>query len=395
MKRSTFIVILFIIILILFGAWVYSLLYGSPETRDDLFASFNFFGGSDQEVVPFPITEPASTTPDVVTVPTDTAKLRKLTTQPVIGFYESPQSSSTPRTVIYVEAGTGHVYEINMENGEERRISNVTVPTAIAAAISPDGKYVAIRSGYTNNSEIVLVTLGTEPHSTILEVNASDFSFSAQNELLVAETVGEGTSIRSINPLTQASRPLFTIPFQQATVAWSQFDTTPHYTYPKPAALLPGYMYELILGTIKRIPVAGQGLSGEGNTGYIIYSDRNNEFHRSGIYNKETGEKKVAPIIFTPDKCVFLDANSATLYCGYDLGSSYTYEFPDNWFRGDVAFNDRIWKIDLAKLTATQIVNPLEVAGQEIDIINMSINTIGTQLYFLNKHDNSLWTYEI
>jgi hypothetical protein len=92
---------------------------------------------------------------------------------------------------------------------------------------------------------------------------------------------------------------------------------------------------------------------------------------------------------------VFLDANSATLYCGYDLGSSYTYEFPDNWFRGDVAFNDRIWKIDLAKLTATQIVNPLAVAGQEIDIINMSINTIGTQLYFLNKHDNSLWTYEI
>ncbi len=394
MKRSTFIIIIFVIILALFGAWVYSLLYGSPETREDLFARFDFFGGEETDITPI-ITETPTPEPEPELIPPSAEKLRQLTTRPVIGFREIAAASTSPQIVLYVEAGTGHIYQLNLTTGEDTRVSNVTIPTASRAEISPSGEYVAIRSGYTTDSELALITLGTEVQSTILPTKASSFYFSHNNELLVAEVKPEGTTITSIHPVTQAAKPLYTIPFQNSTIVWSEHDTVPHYVYPKATNLLQGYLYQLKLGTIYRVPLAGDGLTAEANATYIVSGTRANEFYQSSIFNITNNSTTPAPIIFLPEKCVFRDANSSLLFCGYDLTASYTHEFPNNWYKGDISFSDRIWKVDLEKLTASQLVAPVTVAGREIDITRMSIDGAGGSLYFINKHDNYLWTYEI
>ena len=72
-----------------------------------------------------------------------------------------------------------------------------------------------------------------------------------------------------------------------------------------------------------------------------------------------------------------------------------TNEFPDNWYKGLISFSDKLYKIDLEKSLAAQLVSPEQETGRELDVIDMNISQEGKVLYFINKNDNTLWMYEI
>jgi len=392
MKKTLLIIGGISTIVILFAIWLYLLLFGTPKPVADVFTNFGLFGNSSELIEELPL--PALPTEEIVDVVTD--KLRQLTVRPVIGFQEYSAASNTPRRILYAESGTGHIYQINLETGEETRLSNTTVINAQRAVFSPRLGYVAIRSGYQNLNEVQLVELNDSGsgQATTLKARVSDFSFSADNELLYSELTTSGSNGIALNPKTKATRTVFTLPFQAATIIWSRDGITPHYVYPKASSKLFGYLYAIKNGVIVRQPAAGLGLMGSGNPEYISYATVPLEEPISFIYNLSTDQTEISPILFEPNKCAFGTKTVTRLFCGYAL-TAYGYNFPDDWYKGTRTFADRIWMINLSDSTARQLVDPLRTVGRELDVIGMQVSSDEKMLYFLNKNDTTLWTYEI
>jgi len=393
MKRSTFIIIGFIIIILLLAFWLYSLLYGTPQKVAEVFTNFGFGENSSVvEVVPVATT----TVPEAPIVDVVTAKLRQLTTRPVIGFREFQATTTEPKFITYAEAGTGHIYTINLTSGEEIRVSNVTIPTAETAVFSASGRFVAVRSGFTNKNEVLLVDLNdlSSIKSEVLPYNIDNFTFSVTDELLFTEITTTGARGRALNPSTKAVREIFTVPFQAITMVWSQDGVTPHYVYPKASSRLLGFLYAVSGDSIIRMPISGTGLTAKASADYIGFSQLVNLNQQSFVYNTKTGVVSSAPIMLTPEKCVFTHRNNATLYCGYEI-TDYPYTFPDDWYKGTKVFSDRIWSINFNTQSATQIISPPVSVGRELDITDMSIGLDDKMLYFTNKNDRTLWLYEI
>lgn len=392
MKKTFLIIGGISIIGILFIIWLYLLLYGTPKPVADVFTNFNLFGNTSAPVGELPQLELPNE--EIVDVTTD--KLRQLTVRPIIGFRQYSAASTSPRRILYAESGTGHIYQINLETGEEIRLSNTTVPNAEGAAFSPRLGYVAIRSGYQNQNEVVLVELNESGTgvATTLTSRLSDFSFSVDNELMYTELTSSGTNGLSLNPKTKALRTIFSLPFQSATMVWSRDGITPHYVYPKASSKLFGYLYAIKNGVLVRQPAAGLGLMGSANPDYISYTTVPGQEPLSFIYNLKTDTTETSPITTEPTKCAFGTRTAARLYCGSAI-TAYGYNFPDDWYKGTRTFSDRIWQLNLKDKTARQLIDPLDIVGRELDITGMQVSADEKMLYFVNKNDSTLWTYEI
>ncbi len=398
MKRITLIIIGILILLLLGGVWIFSLLYGSPE-RSDLFANFNFFGSNDE-----PVGEPVPEVPteEPAPVPVVPAQLRQLTTRPVIGWREQTEtavtesSTTTDIYILYVEAGTGHVYKKNITTYDETRVSNITIPAAQHAVISRDGGYVAIRSGYGSRNEVALLSLKSDPvQNETLPYQIGDFSFTDRDTLLFTEsTATSETLVKEIALDTKSVSTRYTIPFQAATIIWSATSSMSHYVYPKTASLLPGALYELSGGSVKRLPVSGTGFSAVANSNQLVYWNRSQDTYTTHSYSLLANTTVRLPLSAVAEKCA-IGLVKTVMYCGYDLGAAYDHNFPDNWYKGTVGFADRIWRLDLTSGSMRQLINPEQLIGRTIDMINPTLNPTETHLYFLNKTDSALWLYEL
>jgi hypothetical protein len=388
MKRIYLYIFGGLLIVLLTGFWVYSFLYGSPANNLS-FTDLSIFGGRTEEVQVVE-TPPAETEPvvNVAAVP-----LRQLTTRPVIGASAWQAASSSPVMMRYAEAGTGHIFEIDLVTGAEKRISNVSVPTASEAIFSPNGEYVAIRSGYTNTNEVILVTLkdgnGT---SRVLPHQPTSMAFSSQNELLFTEVSGTDTEGKTYNPLTQDTKRIFTVPFTAVTMIWSTATNTPHYVYPKASSKLMGYLYKIESGAVRRMPIQGYGLTASANARYISFTYLNEGQAESYVYDLRDGSFAKSPITTLTDKCVFDTTDQNKMYCGYDLSTEVS-SFPDNWYQGEISFDDRIWEVHLGG-TASQLNNPLQSMGRSVDMTNIAISPDGKYVSFINKNDHTLWLFD-
>ena len=394
MKKTYLIIGGVSIVLLLLAIWIYLLIYGTPKPVEQFFTDFSFSGTTEN-------TTPVAVVPTETEsqVDTNTAQLRQLTTRPIIGMGEYVDTTTDPKITFirYAEAGTGHIYSINITTGEETRLSNTTIAGASRAEFSPNGTYVAIAAGYTNQPTITLLTLGMSTEAkkaTALTQKMVDFTFSDTNELMYTEYSSSGQSGMALNPETLVGRNLFTIPFQSATVIWSTDPNTPHYVYPKTSSKLPGYIYQTSSATLKRIPLSGTGLSALANSEYLVSTKLVNNTPLSRSFNPKTGTGIALPIVAEPSKCALSHLNTEIMYCGNDQ-TDYGYEFPDDWYKGLKSFNDRLYEIDLKKGSATQLISPETALGRTIDVINMNLSPSSKVLYFMNKNDNTLWMYEI
>ncbi len=381
-----------LLVTILVFVWIYLLIYGTPKPVENFFTDFSFAENSDNELLPPLLPEVTDEQIDV----TDTAKLRQLTTRAVIGFGEKISNNQDERFVLYAEAGTGHIFSINLITGTETRLSNITIPNAQKARFSPDGTVAAIRSGYGSQNSIELVTLSGENNSTkeTLTPQMVDFTFSTENKLFYTEYNSSGLLGRELNPTTKLSRTLFSIPFQNAIVVWSMSSSTPHFVYPKPSAKLSGFLYKISNGTLLREQAAGNGLVALAHNNYFIHTVTTSRGPVSFVTNRTTGMSNSLPIIVEPSKCTFSTLNSETVYCGYEE-TTLNYEFPDNWYKGQISFADSLWEINVRKGLAVKLIDTKSETGRELDSIGMDISTQNKVLYFINKNDNTLWMYEI
>jgi len=388
MTKKTLIIIFGSIILILgaIGIWVFSFLNGSPTALEDRFANFPWGNGNTTE---FPSTE----IPEITEFPSinvSGAKLRQLTFRPVIGYGEILKNES--RHIRYVEAGTGHVYDIDIITGTEERISNIIIANAHRAYVPPNGSHILINN--TNSEAAIIDISANEPTSRFLSGQMTNIGISENGHILFTVRSNNGLQARELQIIPNTTRELFSIPFTSATIRWSQNSNVPHLIYTKPASQLLGYVYEINSSNqLRRLPIAGPGLTAIHTGSYILISSLEGTSYKTRIYDPQTQQRNEAPVTIIPEKCV--DSNNTFLiYCGSEL-TTYSYEFPDEWYKGVRMFDDSLWRIDVRSQSATMLINPLSTIGRSLDMTELQLDSQETVIYFINKSDKTLWLYDL
>lgn len=391
MKRSVFIIIGVVLVLVLLAIWIYVLFFGSSENADR-FADFDFGETTDPAYVPGQ-DEPVIDEPVIDVTSPD--RLRQLTTKPTIGYQEVRMSTTSDPLVYYVEAGTGHVFTINITTGEERRISGTTIPTSRAAVFTPNGEYVMIQSGQGANSRLVVAELdGASNNATFETIDEQVVSFNGVigNQFLYAVQTINSTIGKVYDPETKSSRNLFTVPFREATIVWAETVDGAHYVYPKATSRLEGFLYEVEGEGLQRLPVDGYGLSAVGNNDYVVFSKQNNNEYRTYVYEKETGSFFDTGFTQIPEKCV-VSVVSDAVYCANSL-SQNDHRLPDVWYSGAIGFTDSIWEVYPETQSSVRLIDSLQETQREIDMFALSLSPDENNLYFLNKNDRTLWLFE-
>jgi len=394
MKTTNLLIIGVILVILLVALLVYLLLFSGQRSPVN-FADLNIGGQIDDTVVTPPET-PEEIAEPVVNL--DRPRLRQLTTRPTIGFVETQATSTEPLFIKYMEAGSGNIFKINLDSGEETRLTNTTIPMAHLARFSPDGTTVAVRSRNDRRAgELTVAKIPNEPGG--LEIKNTldsvyDFTVFSSTTIAYTERTAHGMRASSYSLVRGNTTTLFTIPFFEATIAWGNRPSAAHVVYPRPSHALGGYLYTFTNGRMSRLPASGFGFTALNTENFIVYTETTNFKPKTYIYNKETRTRNEFPLVLLPEKCTPDLSDVNTIWCGNEE-TTLPLEFPDLWYKGVLSFKDSLWQIDLASLSAFHIVDTLAESGREIDIVDIAAGASGTAIYFINKNDNTLWMYEI
>mgnify|MGYP001602342978 CR=1 FL=1 len=101
----------------------------------------------------------------------------------------------------------------------------------------------------------------------------------------------------------------------------------------------------------------------------------------------DTKTKSITPLRLAtlPSKCFIMDS-TPIMYCGILKGAREGTVLPDDYLKKKFISSDRIMKIDF---TAPKVVELWDGESNSIDIENPAL--IGTDLFFTNRTDDSVW----
>lgn len=391
MKRTIIISVGVLIIVILAAAWVY-LLFFSQGNPSENFGNLGIAPENDETIVITPAEEDED---EEVKLAPDESPLQQLTTKSVVG-YRSVEKPGGVEMVVFAEAGTGHVYEINLENMTERRISQTTILNAKEVVFSASGTEAMVLAGNGETSAFVGTINDLEEEMALRSIPASVVAMQAggAQEVVFLEEEEQRSVARALNLQTLSERVLFTIPFTSARVVWGPSSTANHYVYPKPAEALQGYLYSAQSGDVGYTGIEGFGLTALNAGEYWLTSKVRDEKYQSSLVHKTTGEEVLFAPVLLPEKCLFLSGQSGEGYCAADLVTAEE-NLPDSWYKGEVRFSDQLWHISASSSSAALENNFEALSGRAIDVASMQFGIGEKSLLLSNKLDNSLWRYEL
>lgn len=375
MNKPLIITSAFGVLLLAIGSWLYLFLFGAPQSPDEVFTDLGITPPTGETLPPTAIDD-GSAVVDVTSGP-----LQQLTLRPVAGYV-----ISATNTVVYVEQGTGHFFQINTATGEEGRVTNTSLPVVTHATLNETGTAAAFVSGLPGER---VTFIGRRLGDTIEQISlppmAENFTFTSTSTVLYTVANAEGSRAFSYDLNTNQQREVFTTPFRDIRVHVTA-DAT--YVSNRPAAALEGSVYEVNGTSLTPIsnPRFGLTVLMEENWYAQTYVAENTI--RNEIVNRQSGEvTPVAPIML-PEKCVW---HATDLICASPIGAT-AHTFIDDWYKGVAQANDRLWRIDPDSGGATQLMNPETILQRPIDM-NQVLVTDDQIVYFKNRTDNTLWRY--
>lgn len=395
--KKILIISLGILSVVLIIVWGYLLINGAPKSISEF--TKNIFGTATDigstPLVPTQPTQPA--------ISTDTGSQRrilniqgelvKLSEKPVAGFTILAHASSAP-TIRYMLKGTGNIYDISLETGEETRISSQTIPQVVRAVWSPTGTHALITTDVLGSrGDTFLGTLSPKDDAYTLDLEEMPFlenpAFTLNGAQLLYTVVNRerGTTGFSRTLATGNTRELFTAPFRESALLWDIWTTRDHFIYTKPATDFTGYGYFITPKGLKRLAV-GKELSAARMSHNILTITVTNEGTPSSFVWDIAAEKgESLSIIALSEKCAGIDDR---FWCGMS-DTFFNEPFPVSWYQGTVTYADALWKTTGTR--SEKIANPETLVREQIDVTDMHTN--GTVLVFKNKKDDNLWLYTI
>jgi hypothetical protein len=109
-------------------------------------------------------------------------------------------------------------------------------------------------------------------------------------------------------------------------------------------------------------------------------------------FNKETSGATNLGIGTLPEKCEIYSVSVSYCFVPNFIPSG---AYPDDWYKGQISFNDSLWRIDLNNRVVNKVADISQVAGYSVDGISPVISGDNEDLLFINKKDLSLWLYDL
>jgi hypothetical protein len=373
---------------------------------------FYFFGGSDALTV---VPEGASGLPVAGqnALPTETtssgtaeiaeavsARLVKISEGPIVpGFAVTTKivaSSSPPEKLVsYIDRASGNVFVYAVGAKTITRTSNRTLPGIQSAKWLPNASAAIVRYLSGENSSTIntyyLRSAGGE--GFFMPQNLSSVAASATNILSLA-SAANGSTLSSSKQDGAGTTELFSTPLSAATIGF--LGRSSYLLTTKASATLPGLAFSTnARGETSRIsgPLSGLSAIASPSGDWLAQSYTVSGEMRVALVNVATRESIALPIGTLIEKCVWTEDNRA-LFCGVPTNPPRAL-YPDDWYQGAVHFSDKIWKIDVAGRYAQLILDFGKETGGALDATALAIDANTTTLVFLNKNDESVWSYTL
>ncbi len=416
MLRKIFI-IFFILVLLALGAYAF-VYFTNKKAADSIMSTVvsvqNYFPfGQGPSTVPAPTdtSSDTNTTPQEPGVPVAPPRLRQIYSSPVAGAGAFTIASTT--VIRFVERTTGNLYEARTDLDIVERISNTTVPK-VSEALFTQPEIVVLRY-LTDGSDVIETLHGslatsstststprtpTQLTTTYLSPNILGFVLSpAKTKAFSLIQSGSGTAGLLSNPNGTGQTPLFSSPIREWIPQWPKTDTITLTT--KASAQATGYLYFVNTSTGAMRGVLGgiYGLSTITNptTTKVLYSQANQTATGIVLRIYDTSSKATATITSgatIADKCVWGTKNTDVVYCAMPKEIPNA-AYPDAWYKGQVSFNDTLWRIDTTTGNAQLLADITAISKRDVDAFNMSLDPTERFLVFMNKKDLTLWSYDL
>ncbi|MDP2651721.1 MAG: hypothetical protein Q8O94_01135, partial [bacterium] len=280
--------------------------------------------------------------------------------------------------------------------GTLTRTSNKTIPGIMSALWLPDASSAFVRylsgSDFSTINTYALPSNGSE--GFFLPQNISDLAVSSISVLILASGANGSVASTARVDGTHMSE-VFTAPLSALRTS---FAGKSHYlAFTKPSATLLGDAFLVdSAGRFSRIagPLNGLVALASPLGKWVLVSYTTGGAIQMELANTTTGEIVPLPIATIADKCVWA-ADDSTVYCGVPIDPSNSYAYPDDWYQGVIQFSDRIWKIDVAGRYAQLVLDFPNETKDSLDTTALAIDSLNTELVFMNKNDGSLWGYSL
>ena len=354
------------------------------------------------------------------------SRLQKISGTKIIG-YGVFEKSRTPKNIIatstkkmaqekilsvlYSARGSGDIFEKIINNSfteQEKLVVVANIPNSQVALFASSASVVIrnLKPAFNESPETIGTFLGKIPADTIadtfipseikgvfLEDGITDLSLWPNGEkLFYFSNSTQGTFGNVFSIKDNKKTIVFQSPFSEwlsQTVGASIIGLTA-----KPSAEAPGYSYLLDTSTENYIKTVGdiKGLTVlyAPNKQNLVFSNNNLGLNLFNTINKTVNPSGVRTL---SEKCVW-GKNSLVLYCAVPKDFS-SQNYPDAWYQGIVSFDDIFWKIDLISQTSVVLFDPEELGGEKIDGIKLSLSPSENLLFFVNKKNGSLWSYDL
>lgn len=324
---------------------------------------------------------------------------------------DTNQATTTEIVFRYMERGTGHIYETKENTLVTERISNTTIPKIYNALFSEDGENVILRYLDMNEEDIrtfktrlVKNTNKTEEDTvfslegTFLSNNLLEFKTngSQENYLYIKKQTFTDTGGLYIKNSDEENE---TLVYRSPLSDWLTQIVNPKQIAitTKPFSSVYGYsfMIDSETGNINKTLGQIRGLTTlynkEGTK--ILYSETNGnsiDFYIRELDSEITLSTKIKTL---PEKCAWDTVNENIAYCAVPKGIQRA-DYPEDWYQGQVSFNDDIWRIDTYTTNAKMIYQNDGENGF-FDIIKPQVSPDGRYLLFINKNNLSLWSLDL
>lgn len=316
-----------------------------------------------------------------------------------------PVSSTTLR---YIDRSTGNIFEVGYSGRDRKRLTNTTLLKSFETLWSPKadkaliryfedfGSGAVARTGVKNFLADLSGLGGSEAkelNGVFLPSDSKAFAASPlEDKIFYLAASDDGYQGVVANFQNEKKNSIFSLAFGDFNADWPSRDVITLVT--KPSAVVGGYLYFLNQRTEKFERLLGgvKGLTAKASpdTSRVIYSEsdsRNGNFNTK-VLNVSDGSTVSFDFTTLPEKCVWAkDAKS--VYCAVP-STLPRADYPDEWYKGEIAFNDSIWKKDYGSGSSSVLYENLE-----FDAINLALSASGEYLIFTDKATGILWSLKI
>lgn len=344
----------------------------------------------------------------------DGSMLRRIVAEPVAGAI--PYLSDGELMVRYLVRNSGDVfdtsidrttsptllYDAEIDRGVAYALWSPTASTTITLSLSTNNENVfsyirsftsAVAGSSTPASPNELTVTGriglTDPLSTAFSPDGTMFA------VLVAEEKGSVLYIERVDSGTR--RQVWSSPLRGLTLRWVSPKSITVYTNPDDDLTGAAWAVDPATGSSQLLLSNKFGLSvlPHVNEKFILYSQHT----EAGTYSLRVFQTdgKDDTYLSSPtlaEKCVWGSVARDYVYCAIPRNINRA-GFIGAWYRGEFSSSDTLWRYDAKTGAGKRLLDPEEVAGVSIDMVDLAVDPTDSYLLFRDRLNGHLWSLEL